>query len=549
MGVSAPRARFLLAPITVAAMAIAVSACGGSSSSSSTPSSAAAAATTASASVAASAADCKSVKTGGTFSWGVNADVIDMDPDSTQDPESIQAELATYDQLVHLNPAGTKEVPDLAESWTSSANGKVWTFHLRPGIKFSNGQPITAQDVAYSFDRDRSKQSVVDWTLAAIASDKAVNPTTFEVTLTSPTASFLSDVQLWGASIIDPAAVPKQGKNFSNVSAFVGSGAFYVSSWTQGSQIVLKRNPYYWDKDACGHSLPYLNEVVMKYIPDDTTRVTSLQGDQIDAMNAVPYNELATLSDSGNLKAAAAPEAGSIALPINIKTVPAVGNAKVVQALNYALDRQAIIKVAFSGNAIPAPSPISFGVDFYTTKYGYSYDLAKAKALLASTPYAKGFAMTFVIPSGDTVATDIAQVLQSNFAQIGVKVTIQQVDSTTLTDEEAQAKFQMAYQYGTAQNLDPSSNGLYCCVTNGGADSSHTSWDNAQANTLFNKTQVALNPTTRGSLYDQWQQIVMQDAPVLWVADPKNAYAYQSTVHNFSPQITVNWDLAVAWMS
>ena len=118
---------------------------------------------------ASTSSSCSSIKTGGSLTWGVNDDVIDLDPDSTQDPTSIQAELMVYDQLVRLNPAGTAVIPDLAESWSSTPDGKVWTFHLRPGIKFSNGQPITAQDVAYSFNRDRSPSSVVNWTLAAIA--------------------------------------------------------------------------------------------------------------------------------------------------------------------------------------------------------------------------------------------------------------------------------------------------------------------------------------------------------------------------------------------
>jgi peptide/nickel transport system substrate-binding protein len=484
---------------------------------------------------------------GGSFTWGINADVFDMDPDSTQDPMSIQAELGVYDQLVHLNPAGTKEVPDLAASWESSADGKKWTFHLRPGIKFSNGDPITAKDVKYSYDRNRSPKSVVNWTLSAIKSTMVIDASTFQVTLKTPSAAFLSNTQLWGASIVNPTAVPKQGKNFTNVKAFVGSGPYSVASWTQGSQIVLKRNPYYWQKDACGHQLPYLDQITMKYIAQDSTRVTAIRGNQIDAINAVPYNQLATLGGTGTVKAAAAAEAGSIAIPVNQKTVPAVKNAKVVQALNYALNREAVAKVAFSGNAVPATSPVSFGVNFFTDKYGYKYDLAKAKALMAQTPYANGFSVTLLIPSGNTVAQDIAQVMQANLADIKVKLSIQQVDSTTMFDQEAQGKFQMGYQQGTAQNLDPSSNGLYCCVTDGGADSSHTGWENPEANTTFDKSETELDTTKRGQLYDQWQKLVMQDAPILWVAYPKNAYAYQQNVHNFSPQITVNWDLAVIW--
>ena len=389
----------------------------------------------------------------------------------------------------------------------------------------------------------------MNWTLAAIASDKALNATTFQVTLTAPTASFESDVSLWGASILDPAAVPSQGKNFADVAKFVGSGPFYVSSWSQGSKIVLTRNPYYWQKDSCGNALPYLKQVTMEYIADDNSRETALEGHLIDAMDAVPYNTIATLKAQSGVEATASPEAGVVTYPINLATVPALKNYDVVHALNYALDRASIIKVAYSGYAVAATSPIDYGVNFFTSAYGYPYDLAKAKALMKESPYAKGFSFTVLVPSGNTTAAETAQIAQSDWAEIGVKLSIQQIDNTTMFDQFSEGKFQAVTLQGTAQNLDPSSNALYTSVYNGGADSSHTGWDNAQANKLFYESQTALNVAARGALYRKWQQIVMEDSPVIWVVYPDNAYAYLSDVHQFSPQVTVNWDLAQVWMS
>jgi peptide/nickel transport system substrate-binding protein len=518
--------------------AVFLAACGSSSSSSSSQATGA---------LASANTTCQGVKTGGNLVWATNAAVINMDPANTQDPMSIQAELAGFDTLVHLNPQGTAEEPDLAQSWTVSPNGKVWTFHLRPGIKFSNGQPITAADVVWSYNRLRAPSSVVDWTLASVASDEAVNPTTVKVTLKKPWAPFLSDTQLWGAAILDPAAVPKMGKNFANVANFVGSGPFIVSSWSQGNAITFKRNPYYWQKDACGQRLPYLSGLTIKYVPDDNTRVTSIEGGSVDAINAVPYNEVATLSAQSGIHAPAAPAAAVVSVPINESTVPAVKNEQVVQALNYALDRAAIVKVAFSGHALASGSPIDYGVKYYTPQYGYPYNLAKAKALIAQTPYAHGFSMTLIIPSGDAAASAVAQIMQTDLAQINVHVAIQQLDSTTVFAQESAGKFQAGYLSGTAQNLDPDSNALYTSVTNGGADSAHTGWDNPAANNIFYQTETALNSSVRGSLYNRWQKIVMEDEPILWIAYPQNTYAYRTDVHNFLPQITLNFDLADVW--
>ena len=343
--------------------------------------------------------------------------------------------------------------------------------------------------------------------------------------------------------------MPKQGKNFANISAFVGSGPFYVSSWSEGSDIVLKKNPYYWQSDSCGNKLPYLDSVTMKYMADDNSRETALEGHLIDAMNAVPYNTIATLNEQSGVKATAIGESGFTTLIINPKTVPAAKDAKVIQALNYAISRPDVIRVAYSGYAVPATSPVDYGVDFQTTGYGYSYNLNKAKELMKESSYPKGFSATLVIPSGDTPAYDTAQIAQSDWASIGVQLAIQQMDNTTSFDRFSEGKFQMDFLQGTSQNLDPSSNALYCCVINGGADSMHTGWDNATANALFQQTQVALNPVTRAALYAKWQKIIMEDAPIIWVVYPDTAYAYLSDVHNFSPQVTANWDLAQVWMS
>ncbi len=204
--------------------------------------------------------------------------------------------------------------------------------------------------------------------------------------------------------------------------------------------------------------------------------------------------------------------------------------------------------MAYSGYAVAATSPIDAGVNFYTSAYGYPYDLAKAKQLMKESPYSKGFSFKLFVPSGNTANLEAAEIAQSDWAEIGVKVSIEQIDDTTMFDEFSEGKFQAATLDGTSQNLDPSSDALYTSVYNGGANSSHTGWDNAEANKLFYETQTALNAGVRGQLYVKWQKIVMEDAPNIWVVYPDTAYAYQSDVHQFTPQVTVNWDLAEVWM-
>lgn len=204
------------------------------------------------------AGDCSKVNAGGTLRFGVDQDVISFDAHSTQDNGSLWADMNVYDQLVELSPDAKKVVPGLAKSWDIQQDGKVYLFHLRPEAKFSDGTPVTADDVKFSFDRVSAPKSVLNWTLEAVKSTSVVDPQTVKVTLHKPWAPFLNDLTLWGASIMSEKAV-KAGKDPKTEP--VGSGPFQVATFKPGSYVLLKRNPSFWGKDACGKPYPYLDSV------------------------------------------------------------------------------------------------------------------------------------------------------------------------------------------------------------------------------------------------------------------------------------------------
>ena len=495
---------------------------------------------------AAGAGDCSKVTAGGTLRFGVDQDVISFDAHSTQDNGSLWADMNVYDQLVELSPDAKKVVPGLAKSWDVQQDGKVYLFHLRPEAKFSDGTPVTADDVKFSFDRVSAPKSVLNWTLEAVKSTSVVDPQTVKVTLHKPWAPFLNDLTLWGASIMSEKAV-KAGKDPKTEP--VGSGPFQVATFKPGSYVLLKRNPSFWGKDACGKPYPYLDSVRLEYLPNDNTRMTKLRGGQLDAVMDVPFNQIASLDAEAKITAAATPQLGIVSTSLNMIKVPAFRDPNVVKAINYAIDREDIVKGVFFGNAKPATTPIDPGVYFHTDKYGYAHDLDKAKQLMAQSKFPKGFTVTLNPPAGDTLAAAIGTVMQSQLKQIGINLKIAPLDSTTLFEKRQKQQFEMSYSYGTSDNLDPNANMLFCCVSDGGAKSGYTGWVNKEADAVFRQTQTELDAEKRGQLYDGWQKTIMDELPVLWLVNPTNRFAYGDHVHDFFIQSTAHYPLWVAWKS
>ena len=343
---------------------------------------------------------------------------------------------------------------------------------------------MTARDVAFSLERAASPKAFANVGLSIISSTKVVNARTIDVNVKQVSAPFLSDLALWPASVLDEKVFKKDGEaKFKDHP--IGSGPFSVASFKPGDEIVLKKNPHWWDTDSCGNHYPYLNEVVLKYIPNDNTRVTALQGGQLDGIFNVPYNEVASLN-SGDITSTVTPQLGGDLLALSQK-VPAFRNTDVIQAIDYAVNRDAIVKSVFSGNARPAESPLFPGVYYATTKYGYAYNLAKAKKLMHASGF-KSFSATVTVPAGDAIGAAIAQIFQSEMRAIGGKISIQQVDSTTLQNEQSKGTLQISWTALTSDILDPSENALFCWVSNGGANANYTGWKSAKVQRLLPST-------------------------------------------------------------
>jgi peptide/nickel transport system substrate-binding protein len=308
---------------------------------------------------------------------------------------------------------------------------------------------------------------------------------------------------------------------------------------------VLKKNPYYWEKDADGNALPYLDQVNLILLTDDNTRMLKLQAGEIDAALNVPYNQIEPLSQDPNLRISATPLYGITSVAMNQKK-PEFTDVKVRQAMNYALDREAMVQVALFGYGRVACSPINL-VWFYTDEYCYSFDLEKAKALMAESSVPDGFSASLMVASGNVVDNQLAVMMKDMLAQINVDVTIEPIDSAAQWTRRTEQDYDMTMGSGTSDNLDPNSNMLFCCVSDGGALSSYTGWVDPEVDDIFRQTQTEMDFDKRGELYDEFQRLVMERGPSLYLVHQVNRYGTRATTHNFFLDPMAHWHLDYVW--
>ena len=474
---------------------------------------------------------------GGTLVMARVADVETWDPSIPNDNMSIWAHLLVYDQLVQSSSDGKNVVPDLATSWIVSKNGTVWTFHLRPNIRFWDGTPVTAEDVRFSFQRQLS--TAMNGFLKRV---DVVNPSTVRFTLKQLWAPFLYYLALWSYSIISEHYFKKVGAaKFGNQP--MGSGPFIMAKWEKGKQITLKRNPYYWQKGK-----PYLDEVDLTIVGDDNTRMLKVQAGEIDIATDVPFNLIKSLKANPQLQVQTTPlDRLDIIQMLDAK--PPFNDVKVRQAMNYAVDKQAIIHAVFFGYGRVANSPLALQKYWDPASPAYPFDLAKAKKLMAASHYPHGFKATLLTVAGDTVFAQVAQIVKAEVAPLGINISIIQQEGTTQFNTIMAKKYQMAQDYVTSDIVDPAENLPFEVVSPPVGVAFYTGYKNPKVDELNRQANLTLDNSTRQRLFSELQRQVMQDAPFIFLYNIPSRTALRTRVKNFVILPTGNYHLENVWLA
>lgn len=473
------------------------------------------------------------------------SDLIALDPAKAFEFSGVGIVTQVYDRLVDF-PPGKYDKPEasLATSWETSEDGRTWTFKLREDAKFHSGNPVTADDVVYSFQRVVTLEDQPSFILTqfGITADsiKAIDAHTVSVTLDKPYAGgiFFACLAAGVSSIVDSQVVKQHEQKtdkypngdmgltwLSTNSA--GGGSFVLRQWAKNDKVVLDANADHWG------NVPGVKRVVIKEINEATSRRLQVEKGDVDIAWELFPDQVKALEDVPGLSIEKYPGTTIYYVGINAGDGP-LADPRVRKALRYAIDYDGMINSVMGGAAIPTNTFIPAGWSGYTDKIVYSHDVEKAKALLAEAGYADGFEVE--LDTGDqTPNPELSQILQGSLGKIGIKVKINQLVSAQLWPKyRAQDSQLIMARWGPDYN-DPH--------TNAQPFADHTakqlSWRNEYYNDdtakLIAAAGTEMDDAKRIDYYVKANEIIQEDGPYIFLFQPLYQYGVSNSVKDFYP--------------
>ncbi len=487
-------------------------------------------------------ASANTPKAGGVLRLTNPKDVTGFDPIVAVDNVSIWIITNLYDKLVRLSADGTSIEPDLATDWTISDDGKTYTFNLRKDVQFSNGMPVTAADVKFSLDRARqAEESNAKSFFTSVQSVDVLDENQVAIKLSEPYVPLMSILAMYSSAIVPEKVVKEQGKEFANNP--VGSGPFMLDNWQRGQAVVLKKNPNYWQKGK-----PYLDEVRYEQVPEDTTKILKLQAKEIEVTSEVPFSMLDQLKADTSLNVMVSPFAHLEMIGINTTKEP-FNDVKIRQAMNYAVNKDDLIKVVLNGNGEPASSYLPKVMYLNDQLEGYKYNLDKAKELMAQSSKPNGFKTTMIIKNGNEISKQAAIIIKEQLKAIGIDVEIQQLETGTVYEMQQAMNYEMIMAAYSSDVIDPDELTMFGVVSNGGANSCYTGYKNPKVDELAVKAQGELDENKRKEMYYDIQKTVSEDAPFVFLYFTPSTYVMQKEVQNFQVTPLGSYRLEEVWLN
>jgi peptide/nickel transport system substrate-binding protein len=508
--------------------------------------------------IIAAVAACGGTSSSTTSSTSANTDVLRIasrQKIATWDPRASAADEVTYfancyEPLLWSNPPGSAQPfrPALATSWEVSQDGFTWTFHLRQGVKFHDGTPFNAAAVKYSIEATKKLGIGASYIWYPLKKVKIVDDYTVKLITSYPAPMDRVASSMYGAWMFSPKTEGKSQAWWDQAHE-AGTGPYTLESYKPGEEIVFQQNPDYWG----GWKPNQFKKVVTKIVVDSTTMRQSFEAGEVDWADSLPRDAIPALEKNPNLKIIKKPSVQSEIMQINTRVKP-LDNVKVRQALSYATPYQDIIEVGVNGFAKQSRGPIPSGLYPHDPDLlQYTYDIEKAKQLMAEAGYGSGstkLLMTYT--SDEPYAPKFVSLIKEAYAKIGIDLQLQpmlyeqQWERAKGPANDRQAIFVQTWWPGWPDGYDS----LYSLLHSESPVLYNLSyWYNKSFDNLIDSafSYESTNPTKAQDLYNQAQQMAVDQAPIIYLFDLEMVYGSSPLLKLAPEALNENYSFVLFW--
>ncbi len=469
---------------------------------------------------------------GGILKLAFSADPAGFDPAAGPSGMSHVVIEQVYSTLMSLDP-NANPYPDLAERYDVSSDGLEYTFHLREGVTFHNGDPLTAEDVKFTFDRLRAPNSGYAYRsqVSGIKNVDVINPLTVRFSLSVQTGPFLTYMAFPGSSIV-PKGPVEAGHDLN--AHPIGSGPYKFISYQPRSKITFERNPAFYETGK-----PFLDGLEFNLISDPTALTNAILSGAVDFSNEIPPKDWEIVRSTPGLVTETL-EGSRFYWLLPNNAIPPMDNPLVRQAIAYAIDRKAIVDGAFFGQATPILGGVIPAWNWAYAEievFKPSGDPLKAEQLLAEAGFPEGFETTLTMASSFPAMVAMAPIIQANLAAVGIKVTIDTMEIPRYWDEVwGPSKFDMTAMYWVSPLADPDDFVFnnYACGMPINVQKSCT----AAMDAILQKAKSETSQDARKAAYRTQQQLSLEEMPIVPLINAWLLTAYTDRLKHYKPMRT-----------
>lgn len=479
---------------------------------------------------------------GGTYNHPLYADPVSLDPAHIQESEGFRVGVEIFEGLVKYDPKTLEVKPALAESWEVNDDATVFTFKIRKGVKYHNGQELKAADFKKAWERACAKdtQSEVAYILAPIkgydemqegkatelSGVKVVDDYTLEVTLKYPFAEF---VQTLGHPVASAYPVDEAVKAVKEKKVWetpIGTGPFKFVSWKHNQEVVIERNPDYWGEE------PYLDKVVFRIFEDDNTAFMEFKAGNLHDC-AIPTGQLKATKEDPTYgpMVITGPELALYYYGFNMEKGVFAKDKNLRLAIEYATDRDAIINTVMEGLPLPATGIVPKGIPGYVEGQSpYTYDEAKAKEYWEKSSKPKEITLWYNTSEGHQ---KIAEAAQAGYKKVGINVKLTNLEWGTYLDKVMKGECEF-FRMGWIADYPSMDNFLYPLFhSSEKGNNNMTFYSNPEVDKLLEEARKETNEEKRYELYREAEKKILEDAPIVPIYFYQFARVVQPTVKNY----------------